>query len=352
MNVLDRTLDLVQEALSEFDRPEYRLSNVIRKAIRIARLRNDYENLWWLEEEMIESGERKARERLENEILPHYSASDFEEARRDVLRASFSERSIRTLEDGAVVDGDKICDLSVPSIEDAIRGLNEDAKQGPPSGMHTLDLYYAEQRYSRLRSQYRFMADEYAIVLRRIENRVHEFLSTTEKQLMYGQMNSDIFERNRQYVDSRLQSVAPDVLAKLVSVYQRLGEGDEEARSQALLSCRRILKSLADSLYPVPAQPVRGPDGRERVLTEEKHINRLWQFVYEKVKGKTAGELLLSQVNDMGGRIDRLYDLSSKGVHVDTAEFEVNQAVIQTYLLVGDILRLADGDSAVYAEQE
>lgn len=196
------------------------------------------------------------------------------------------------------------------------------------------------------------MADEYSIVLRRIENRVHEFLSTTEKQLMYGQMNSDIFERNRQYVDARLRAIAPDALAKLVSVYRRLSEGDEEARSQALLSCRRILKSLADTLYPVPTQPVLGPDSRERALTEEKYISRLWQFVYERVKGKTAGDLLLAQVNDMGNRIDRLYDLSSKGVHVDTTEFEVDQAVIQTYLLIGDILRLADDNSAINADSD
>lgn len=353
MNVLDRTLDLVHQALNEFDKPDYKLSNVIRKAIRIARLRNDFENLWWLEEEMIESRERKARERIENEILPHYSGKDFEEARRDVLRASFSERSVRTFEDGNIVDDDMLCDLAVPSIEDRIKSLTEDAKQQvPPPGMHTLDLYHAEQRYSKIRAHMRFTANEYAVVLRRIENRVHEFLSMTEKQLMYGQMNSDIFERNRQYVDARLQAVAPEALAKLVSVYRRLGEGDEEARSQALLSCRRILKSLADSLYPVPAQPVRGADGRERDLSDDKYINRLWQYVYEKVKGKTAGDLLLAQVTDIGGRITRLYDLSSKGVHADTTEFEVNQAVIQTYLLIGDILRLAGGDSAVYAEQE
>ena len=65
----------------------------------------------------------------------------------------------------------------------------------------------------------------------------------------------------------------------------------------------------------------------------------------------TADGDLAAWMNATPGRIDRLHDLSSKGVHADTSEFEVNQAVIQTYLLIGDILRLADGDSAVYAEQ-
>jgi hypothetical protein len=352
VNMLDRMLSIVQQALEEFDSPNYELSGVIRKAVRIARLRNDYENLWWLQEEMIESRERKARERVENEIKPHYSADDFEEAKRDVLRAYFSERSVRTLEDENVVDDDNICDLSVPNIEDRIKSLTEGVKQQvPPPGMHTLDLYHAEKRYAKLRSYMTFTANEYAVVLRRIENRVHEFLSTTEKQLVYGQINSDIFERNRQYVDSRLRAIAPEALDKLVSVYRRLGEGDDEARSQALLSCRRILKSLADSLYPPRAEPVVGPDGKPRRLTEDKYISRLWQFVYERVKGRAAGDLLLAQINDTGGRIDHLYKLDNKGVHFSASEFEVNQAVIQTYLLIGDILRLADGNSSLESEK-
>jgi hypothetical protein len=168
VNMLDRMLSIVQQALEEFDSPNYELSGVIRKAVRIARLRNDYENLWWLQEEMIESRERKARERVENEIKPHYSADDFEEAKRDVLRAYFSERSVRTLEDENVVDDDNICDLSVPNIEDRIKSLTEGVKQQvPPPGMHTLDLYHAEKRYAKLRSYMTFTANEYAVVLRR-----------------------------------------------------------------------------------------------------------------------------------------------------------------------------------------
>lgn len=106
--MLERTLALVHQALAEFDEPDYKLSSVIRKAIRIARLRSDYENLWWLQEEMIESREREARERIEREMSPHYSSENFERTRRAIIRASFSERSVRTLEDGTIVDDDKI----------------------------------------------------------------------------------------------------------------------------------------------------------------------------------------------------------------------------------------------------
>jgi hypothetical protein len=183
--------------------------------------------------------------------------------------------------------------------------------------MHTLDPYDTEAAYSKTRTILRLKAEELRSMLKRIEHRVHELLSITVKQLAYGQINSDIFERNRQYVDSRLRLIAPESLEQLVAAYRRVGEGDSEAGSHALLSCRRVLKSLADRLYPAREEPIIGSDGQEKKLTEEKYIARFWQFVAERVKGRTAGDLLLAQVNDTGNRIDRLYDLVSKGVHAD-----------------------------------
>lgn len=353
MSVLDRTLSLVQTTLDEFDSPNYKLSGVLRKAIRIARLRSDYENLWWLQEEMLADGDKEARNRIEKELLPHYSREQFEGTKRSILQAWLSGRSVREVDDdGTLVDKDTYCSLSIPEIEEHIeRLLTEADSKVPPPGMHTLDLYYTEAAYSKARGVLRLSAGEFSTVLKRIEHRVHEFLSITEKQLVYGQINSDIFERNRQYVDSRLRLIAPESLDQLTAAYRRMSEGDSEAWGHALLSCRRVLKSFADKLYPARTEPIIGSDGQERSLTEEKYISRLWQFVDERVKGRTAGDLLLAQVSDLGNRIDRVYDLASKGVHVDVSEFEVNQAVIQTYLLIGDILRLVDQDSALYSEE-
>jgi hypothetical protein len=219
-----------------------------------------------------------------------------------------------------------------------------------PQGLHTYDAYVMEQTNAKMRSVYSFMMIEYKDILRRVANRVHDFLSNTEAQLMYGQINSDLFERNRQYVDARLRTIAPDVLHKFVIIYRRMGEGDPEARSHALESCRRILKSLADSLYPSRDEPPVDSRGKARILDDEHYINRLWQYVSDRVKGHSAGELLLARISEIGSRLDRIYTLTNKGVHAEVTEDELNQGVIQTYLLVGDILRLADQNSALVSE--
>ena len=150
----------------------------------------------------------------------------------------------------------------------------------------------------------------------------------------------------------KLSQIAPESHEQIRVAFQRLSEGNTEARSQALLSCRRVLKSLADILYPPRADEVVGANGKPRVLTEDKYITRLWQFVYENV-GKTASrEVLLSSVQDLGNRIDHLYDLASKGVHSEVSEFEVNQCVTQIYLLIGDLLRIHERASAIGLEMQ
>jgi hypothetical protein len=60
--------------------------------------------------------------------------------------------------------------------------------------------------------------------------------------------------------------------------------------------------------------------------------------------------LLQASVQDLGNRLDRLYDLVNKGVHADISKFEVNQCVIQTYILIGDLIRILDRQTAIGAE--
>jgi hypothetical protein len=177
-------------------------------------------------------------------------------------------------------------------------------------------------------------------------------LSQVERQLYLGQQTSDIDEQNRQFVDSALQRLAPEVLEQLLAAYRRVREGTSEARSHALTSCRRALKSIADRVYPARADPVIGIDGKSHKLTEDRFVARLWQYVAERVPNDASRELFLRDVEDLGSRIDRLNDLSSKGVHAEVTEFEVNVCVSRTYMILGDILRLYTNLSAALVPPE
>ncbi len=85
---------------------------------------------------------------------------------------------------------------------------------------------------------------------------------------------------------------------------------------------------------------VKGADGVDRVMSEDKYRNRLWQFISDNVPHDNARRLAQASLNEIGERLDILNGLASKGVHADVTAAEVDQCVVQTYLLAGDLLRL------------
>jgi hypothetical protein len=161
-----------------------------------------------------------------------------------------------------------------------------------------------------------------------------------EQRLEAGEINEGIFSTYRASVDAALAEVAPEVLAQFNSVYKRIAEGDSEALSQGLTSCRRILKAVADIVYPPRADEIVCGDGQKRILSDDKFINRLYQFVYENEAGSAEKEVLRAEIGDVESRLAALNTLSSKGAHTQIGRAEADQCAIQTYLAAGDILRL------------
>jgi hypothetical protein len=236
--------------------------------------------------------------------------------------------------------------LSVGELEEQIAANSRSAPEPLPPNLHHQDLYFLLEQRRKEKSQNDFMDAELRKVIARLSHRVYDYLGTVEKALSLGRLQADIFEHNRRYVDSKLVSFSPESFEQLRAAYQRTREGTPEARSHALTSCRRVLKSLADRLYPARAEPVRGADGKERVLNDSLFIARLWQFIAEANAGESATRMLSEDVERLGVQVDRLYSLSSKGVHAEVSEFEVNMCVLNLYSVVGALLRLHEGSSA------
>ncbi len=87
-------------------------------------------------------------------------------------------------------------------------------------------------------------------------------------------------------------------------------------------------------------------------MTDDRFIARLCQFVAETARRSGSRDLIVTQVGELGRRLDSLNSIASKGVHANVSAVEVDQCVIQTYLTVGDILRIEAGTSAAMSEAE
>ena len=187
----------------------------------------------------------------------------------------------------------------------------------------------------RQRAQKAAMISRWSHIVACLRGAIQDWLSQVVVQLRYGAIVEAAFQRTKERFDAFLSAHAPDAARRLAAAYQRAHSDDPEEWSQALTSCRRALKALADALYPpTDAQPAGYS------LTDEHYKNRLIQFATERLQSERQGALITAEIESVERRIDALNDLASKGVHSDVDERDLELTVVHTYLLAGELLEL------------
>lgn len=341
---VDRASTLIQETMDCFDEPNMTVAALTRRCQRVASLRGDGLALAWLTMESTdvankyENKSESSRESLAARLLKaipgdeanaKWTAEYNSYIRRRQTQRNSQEANLR----------------SVQQIEEMALMLREQEATTllpPPPGMDSDDLgrYLSDQTEGRVRLVESRVALE--VVLARIKDRLWEFLTETEYEVSFGEATLETFERLRSYVDKQLTTISPPALEQFQAAYRRLKEGGNEDRAHALTSCRRVLKTLADQLYPASSEPIRGLDGKTRVLDDSKFVNRLLQYVADSVGKHENGAVVQAALEDVGARLSALNELASKGVHADVTTYEVDTCVVQTYLVVADVLRIRE----------
>jgi hypothetical protein len=320
--------------MDQFDDPSVTLAVMLRRCIRIASLRGDAVNLFWL---TIETRDNTAdsptpRKGLAERLSAEWSAQQRSQFLAPEMEAWMDRR--------AMPDGKNVYGMSIQNIEDHVREIRaQEASLIPPPGMTPLDLGLRMLDIDKTRPKLLEVRLPLERILARTRQRLWEFLIETEHELTFGEASAETFDRLRSYVDQQLTVLAPPALEQFQAAYRRLKEGTPEARAHAVTSCRRVLKTFANLVYP-PGDAVTGADGNTRQMTEDKFINRLLQFVTEAVGSHSNGAVVAASVEDVGRRVAALNDLASKGVHDEVGEYEVDSCVVQTYLVIADLLRI------------
>jgi len=177
-------------------------------------------------------------------------------------------------------------------------------------------------------------------VMGRVRNDTFNYLMQCEASLRLAATGGQIFDRHRTRVDQHLRSVAPDVLDKLNSAIERAAAGDDpEAPTHALTSCRRVLEAIADHVFPPRVEPYVDANGRERPVGKSQYRNRLLAAI-ESAGGTTLSRAVGATIEDMASRLDRLDELTQKGVHDEPTAADVDFGVIHTYLIAGEVLEM------------
>lgn len=340
---------LIDEALTEFDQPGMSVAANVRRAHRIASLRHDLINLFWLQLELsdVTVGREGARvqdpstKRVRDQLDALLGAEDAQGAAE---RGYLQWERNRT----AQIDGDGMLHgTSIGQIEVGLRQLHAIYDEKVPTNLAPGDAYQALQARDSGKATIlpHILRDE--SIVERVRSAVYTFLVNTENELDAGQQSASVFTRAQEYVNATLQTVAPDALQKFVSAQDQLYSDDPEGPSYALTACRRMIKALADALYPATDATVSGEDGVDRVMSNDRYRNRLLQWVRDKVGAHAQTTVVKEAINSLDSRLKALDSLASKGVHDEVTVAEAETCVAQTYLLAADFLRLADGTSAL-----
>lgn len=157
-------------------------------------------------------------------------------------------------------------------------------------------------------------------------------------ELLYSEVQAQLFEVARAEIDARLSSASGSALAKVDSISDRLRDGDTEAISQAMSSCRRLIDAAADAVFP-PSDGGHEVDGQPLKVGAGQVKNRIAAHLFDLGLSKGRRDRLRRTVSD-------LYDRTSSGLHSEVTIHEARYVFLQTYVVLGEVLTAAAGDQA------
>ncbi|MFZ0424471.1 MAG: hypothetical protein WAL80_16465 [Xanthobacteraceae bacterium] len=175
-----------------------------------------------------------------------------------------------------------------------------------------------------------------------MKSAIHSYATDSFLAIELGDIAQDVFEAARNDVDAFIRAHCPKAAEKLIAINERMADHSPESRTAALTSCRRLLMTVADSLFPPQAEDWKDSKGKSRKVGEEQHKNRLLAYLSDLNQSQGSREIIESELEHLAARLDAIYEKTCKGVHVDVSEQEARLAVIHTYLFVAE---LASGDA-------
>ncbi len=175
-------------------------------------------------------------------------------------------------------------------------------------------------------------AATYSRVIDTVLASIHSYASQTYYEKLFSNLSETIFERYKTKIDSLLASRAGDTLQKISAVSERLSSGDSEGISQGMSTCRRLIDNFADSLsLPEQAQIMIGEE--ELDVSKGRTKNRIRAYVHRKTDSDGQKAKLRQNFNN-------LYERVCKGIHGEISSNEARALLLNTYLLLGEIIEL------------
>lgn len=163
---------------------------------------------------------------------------------------------------------------------------------------------------------------------------IYDIVVEVYHELQFSQLQATLFADTQTKVDGALAVASGSALDKIERISDRLREGDPESVSQALTTCRRLIDSCADHVFPAGSERYE-LDGQLLQVGQQNVLNRLQAYAHTQDVSKGRRDRLRRTLSD-------LYDRCSAGTHAEISVQEARFVFLHTYVLLGEVLTLGD----------
>lgn len=327
---LVEALALAEEAIKNLELSQTSLTNITLKASRVARLTNDTDFQQIMQYEAGGYPSQPGGLPPESWRLAQLAGRTYPlQILKETKYYAYVE-SIEELEQQIVTTRHALAAAADPDV--SISSANPYQTVWSPAGNHV-------ERSS--------LRQAVSSAVRRLAQRrafVHGYLQRKYYELKFSDIADDIFNRIRGRADILIGEKLPASVQKFTAIYENLESENPENWSVAVHSCRRLLQDLADAVFP-PTTTKRTKTVVKNIveieLGADNYINRLVAFIEDNSSSERFEELVGSNLNYIGERLDSVFRATQKGSHSDVSKEEADRYVVYTFMLVADILTLA-----------
>lgn len=162
---------------------------------------------------------------------------------------------------------------------------------------------------------------------------IYDMVVEIYHELLFSELQASLFADTQTRVDGSLAAASGSALDKIERVSDRLRDGDSESVSQALTTCRRLIDSCADHVFPAQSEPHAIGEEATLQVGQQNVLNRLQAYTHQCGITKSRRDRLRRTLKD-------LYERCSAGTHAEVTIDEARFVFLQTYIALGEILIL------------
>ncbi|WP_449281356.1 AbiTii domain-containing protein [Leucobacter sp.] len=301
----EEALRVAEELLADIELKRLKASEIVLKASRIARL------------------------------VGHDELSEFLAAERNGYtgsEAQWIKRSGRSSED----DDGKFFPQSIAKVEAGLEAAQQAITALQGGGNYSGDyITLASRDHDTRISQQARNASVWAGIAGQVVAVIYDMVAEIYHELLFSELQATLFADTQSKVDGSLAEASGSALEKIERVSDRLRDGDPESVSQALTTCRRLIDSVADHVFPAQVEPYAIGEEAMLAVGAQNVLNRLQAYAHQRGIAKGRRDRFRRTLADLYGRC-------SAGTHADVTVDEARFVFLQTYVALGEILTLTD----------